>query len=74
MEANGMNRQDHLQWAKDRALAYLPADPVNAMASMISDLRKHPELAGHIGISILPIAYGRHDDPAEVRKWIEGFN
>jgi hypothetical protein len=33
-----MNRAEHLQWAKDRALAYLPHDPANAWASFASDI------------------------------------
>lgn len=69
-----MTRAEHLQWAKDRALEYLPADPLNAMTSMMSDLTKHDELKGHVGLRIAPMFYGAHNDPREVRKWIEGFN
>jgi len=39
-------RAEHLDWAKQRALAYLP-DWQNAMASFVSDLNKHDETAGH---------------------------
>jgi hypothetical protein len=42
-----MDRVEHLQWAKDRALAYLPADVNQAMTSFVSDLGKHDELRGH---------------------------
>ena len=39
-----MNRSEHLQWCKDRALEYVNAgDNQQAMTSMISDLRKHDE-------------------------------
>jgi hypothetical protein len=69
-----LTREEHLQWAKERALQYLPGDPLNAMASMMSDLRKHPELEHHIGLQIAPILYGAHYDPQAVRRWIEGFN
>jgi len=41
-----MNRAEHLAWAKERALAYLP-DWQNATASFVSDLNKHDETAGH---------------------------
>lgn len=45
-----MNREEHLQWAKDRALEYVEAGELqNAIASMISDLQKHPELEDHPG-------------------------
>jgi hypothetical protein len=69
-----MTRAEHLQWAKDRALAYLPANPVEAMTSMMSDLTKHAELKNHAGLRIAPMFYGGHKDPQGVRRWIEGFN
>lgn len=68
-----MDRAEHLQWAKDRALAYLPADPKNAMFSMMSDISKHEKLQGHPGLLISPIFYGGSNDPVEVRKWVEGL-
>jgi len=69
-----MTRNDHLEWAKKRALAYLPGNSVEAMTSMGSDLTKHPELAKHAGLRIMPIFYGAQHDPEAVRRWIEGFN
>ena len=69
-----MNRGEHLEWAKQRALAYLPHDPVNAMSSMMSDLSKHPELKDHVGLQIAPMFFGTHNDATRVRRWIEGFN
>lgn len=70
-----MTRDEHLAWAKERALAYLehPANPANAMVAMLLDLSKHPELRNHPGCLIAPFLYGC-SDPQEVRKWIEGFN
>lgn len=41
-----MDRNEHLQWAKDRALAYMP-DTGDAAVSFLSDLTKHPELSDH---------------------------
>ena len=38
-----MTREEHLDWCKKRALAYLPMDPMEAMTSMMSDLTKHAE-------------------------------
>ena len=44
-----LTRDQHLAWCKQRALAYLPADPANAMASMLSDLTKHVGTREHPG-------------------------
>ena len=73
-----MTRSEHLQWAKDRALEYLKPGPhyslENAVTSMLSDLRKHEELApisekmAPIGIFMLA-SKSEHD----VRRFIEGF-
>lgn len=70
------SRAEHLEWCKRRALEYLPDDPKNAMASMLSDLGKHPGTAGsaQIGMEIAPFRYGQGNNPEELRKWIEGFN
>lgn len=73
----GRDREEHLAECKRRALEYLDrGDPKEAPTSMMSDLDKHPETAGHIGITVgvmfmtLP---GWLEKPAEVRRWIEGF-
>lgn len=42
-----MTRSEHLQWAKNRALAYLPHNPTEALTSFLSDMRKHEETADH---------------------------
>ena len=48
-----MNRAEHLQWCKDRAMEYCrQGDVTNAYASMASDLSKHPETEGHAGIQL----------------------
>ncbi|HWF03424.1 MAG TPA: hypothetical protein VHA06_07045 [Candidatus Angelobacter sp.] len=75
-----MTRDEHLAWCKERALEYVAAGELqNAMVSMLSDLKKHPELEDHpggmlgVGLAMLPgsklLRY-----PHEMRKWIEGFN
>ena len=72
-----MDRAEHLQWAKDRALAELDAgSTANAVASMASDLGKHQELEGHPGINLgmMQVAGGFMTTPEQYRKWIEGFN
>lgn len=35
-----MTRDEHLAWAKQRALEYLPRDPTSALASFMSDVAK----------------------------------
>lgn len=70
------SKADHLTWCKGRALAYLyDGDLPNAVSSMISDLRKHPEteeMAGVFTISGL-VACGSGNTNG-VRRWIEGFH
>lgn len=72
-----MTRNEHLEWSKDRATAYLPDDPQQAFTSMLIDLKKHPDLTTHLGIELgamhmmLP---GWIDSSAKVRDFIQGFN
>jgi hypothetical protein len=48
-----MTRDEHLAWAKKRALEYLDAgDPSQAFTSMLSDLGKHPDTENHVGVRI----------------------
>ena len=72
-----MTRAEHLQWAKDRALEYADkGDVANAVSSMTSDLRKHPETADHSGLMLMSMlaVSGQFRRPGELRKFIEGFN
>lgn len=68
-----MNRAEHLAWAKERALAYLPDDVPNAMASLISDLNKHEDTADHaVGELMMMHAMSGLLDARERRSLIEG--
>jgi hypothetical protein len=70
-------RAEHLAWCKLRALDYADVgDLAGAMASMGSDLNKHPDTKGHLGIELMMLEAlsGRLIAPAEIRKFIEGFN
>lgn len=72
-----MNRAEHLQWAKDRALEYVESgDTAGALASMLSDLSKHEDTAGHPAIMLTAMLLfdGHLSTPADVRCHIEGFN
>lgn len=69
-------RAEHLAWCKSRALEYVErGDYVQAWGSMVSDLGKHPETAGHgaikLGSSLMFNGY--LNTAAEVREFIEGF-
>ncbi len=70
-------RAEHLAWCKERALEYADrGDVANAIASMGSDLRKHPETKGHGAMELMMMMAmaGQFDRPGELRKFIEGFN
>lgn len=74
-----MTRDEHLQWAKTRALEYVTAgDLQQAFASLTSDLSKHDDLAGALDIQRelgWPKYFAGHlNTPARMRDWIEGFN
>lgn len=72
-----MTRDEHLAWAKARALEYLDAgDLKNAVISMLSDLRKHHELVNHAGgmLGSMLLISGNLRAPHDVRDWINGFN
>lgn len=67
-------RDEHLAWAKQRALEYLDAgDLVNAVTSMGSDLNKHPEAGCNPYLLMTGGMYATNGDRAAVRRWIEGF-
>jgi hypothetical protein len=70
-----MTRDEHLAWAKKRALEYLDVgDLMNAFTSMGSDLSKHPDLK-KIGAMMFPVGmlYVMRHDARQLRSWIEGF-
>ena len=73
-----MTRDEHLEWAKQRALEYLEAnDNQNAFTSMLSDLNKHDELKDHPGKTIgvmFMLLPGWINNTPELRRWIVGFN
>jgi hypothetical protein len=48
----------------------------NAIASMGSDLDKHPDTKGHVGVELMVMmaSAGQFDRPGELRKFIEGFS
>lgn len=72
-----MTREQHLEWAKQRALEYADrGELVNAFASLGSDLNKHDGTRNHAGIKIGMelMMIGDLDTPYAMRKFILGFN
>jgi len=72
-----MNRSEHLEWCKKRALAYVDSGDVSdAFASMGSDLQKHEGTAEHIGIELgmMQIMGGMLKTQNDMRNFINGFN
>lgn len=76
MSEENTTRDEHLDWCKSRALAYVDGgDLRQAFASMASDLAKHSATAGHSGI-VLGFGlmfHGHLDTPALMREFIEYF-
>ncbi|WP_046869339.1 hypothetical protein [Microvirga massiliensis] len=70
-----MTRAEHLDWCKARAREYLETgDLAQAVASMTSDMRKHPETERSMDplIAMLGMQETLKGRDA-VRRWIEGF-
>lgn len=73
-----MNRKEHLQWCKDRALEILDrtGDVGEAFASFGSDMNKHDETRDHsaMGLGVMLLMGGHNQGIEEMRNFIEGFN
>lgn len=77
MKIKFMNRKEHLEWCKQRALEYVAAGDLNsAFASFQSDMRKHEETANHTSLVTMNQLYfsGQLSTPEKMRDFIEGFN
>ena len=67
-------RADHLKWCKERAHEYLAKGEVrDAVASMMSDLTKHPELGCSGILGMLGIQAAASGDIETARRYIDGF-
>jgi hypothetical protein len=72
-----MTRKEHLEWVKQRALAYLDNNDITgAWASLSSDMLKHEETAFHIGLTLgnMQILQGELNTKEQMKNFIEGFN
>jgi len=72
-----MNRQEHLQWCKDRAIEYvMNGDNPQAFASFQGDMSKHPETSNHLALEMgtMLLLSGHLSSPDQMKSWINGFN
>lgn len=70
-------RAEHLAWCKQRANQYVEiGEYANAVASMMSDINKHPETSIDSGgiISALGLMADMSGNRDEVQRYISGFN
>lgn len=73
--------QQHIRWCQLRALEYLDDDRLDeraacrqAVASMTSDLDKHPATAGLAsGTAMIGMTEAATGNIAAVERWLEGF-
>jgi hypothetical protein len=71
-----MTRDEHIASVKSRALAYcVQHDTTSALASVMSDLGKHPETARHAAIELgmLLAMAGQLSTNTAMRDFIEGI-
>jgi hypothetical protein len=70
-----MMRDEHLAWAKKRAHEYVDrGELMNAVTSMGSDMKKHPELGINDHVFLAGCMFEVKKGPEAVRRWIDGFN
>src|SRR5262245_57117187 len=72
-----MDRAHHLAWAKARALASVEQeDLADALAFLVSDLGKHPDLRDHKAVEQITVLFlaGSIRTSAYMRTLIEGIN
>ncbi len=69
-----MNRQEHLQWCKKRALEELKENGVaSAAASFVSDMGKHEQTKNPMTQQLILFAM-MSNDPKQLEECINGFN
>ena len=69
---------EHMRWCKQRALEYVDRGELeNALASFVSDIRKHESTAGNETLvfmcAVEGIAAVESGDGSRMRRFIEGF-
>lgn len=67
-------REEHLAWAKARALEYVDRGELDqALASMGSDLNKHDETRRLNAFVMFGLPFVMNKDTVGMRRWIRGF-
>lgn len=72
---SGMSPAEHVAWCKARALEYVDVGLLDqALASLFSDLRKHPATEDHAAMELgAMLAFAGHMHTGQqVREFIEG--
>jgi hypothetical protein len=72
-----MNRSEHLQWSKDRAIECLNrGERGEAFASFNSDMSKHDDLMNHkaLEMGMMLLIGGQLTSDRQMKDWINGFN
>ncbi len=72
-----MDREQHLQWAKDRAIEILRTmDNASAWTSFVSDMGKHEKLKDHkaLDMGMMMLIGGMWQSESDCEKFILGFN
>ncbi|NTF16917.1 hypothetical protein G6L37_00560 [Agrobacterium rubi] len=68
-------RAEHVRWCKQRALEYIDLGiPDKAMASMVSDMGKHPDTVDAIREQLASGVAAAKAGSAAVKRWIENFS
>ena len=72
-----MDRAEHLDWCKQRALEYVDnGDMLAAFASFQQDMGNHSETANHLALEMgsMLLLSGDLSTAHQMREWIEGVN
>jgi hypothetical protein len=70
-----VTREQYIERSKERALALIEVDRIReAVASMMTDMRKHPNCEVPHEIHAIGIYAAAARDSAWARAYIEGFN
>ncbi len=72
-----MTRAERVEWCKVRAREYLErGDVVNAVTSMLSDMKQSPETKDDVGdvITHMGMIIAGSGDVRDARRFVEGFN
>jgi len=70
-----VTRAQYVERSRERALALLTVGRIReAVASMMADMRKHPDCGVAHEINVIGISAAAAGNAAVVRAYIEGFN